>query len=75
MARKEIKVEEKAEGIKKAILQHQKPSIEQYLIGIGRSLNNYTYDPIKIMNNVKYFIGCYNNDVKVADALHNFSKI
>jgi len=59
----------------KAILEHQKPNFNQYLISVGRSLNNYSYDPIKVLNNVHYFADCYDKSIKVKDALDNFSKI
>lgn len=79
MAGKEIKIEdifndEKRKAIKQFIL-NQKPTLEHYLICIGRSLNNYSYDPLLVLENTGYFIECYNKDITVADALDKFSKI
>lgn len=66
--------DEKREVIKQFIL-NQKPTLERYLICIGRSLNNYSYDPLLVLENTDYFIECYNKNINVVDALDKFSEI
>nr|DAI89645.1 MAG TPA: hypothetical protein [Caudoviricetes sp.] len=58
----------------KEFRQKNKPPLEYYLICVGRSLSNYSYDPISILNNTVYFIDSYNKNISVKDSLDNFSK-